>query len=178
MFSPVTFEEQRCEPAQGGKDYIGAFSMFSRPSTPFFDLMQHRYKELWMEEQRARTVVQHVVKKKVGIVQQSFPLMCTALLGTTPHCPTPQGTHGLLPALGRALSWENIPLTTTRLMKPNTDEHPPARSPTGCPLDISSAQVTVTVATIKEQSANAERTAPALSLAWCGNAAPTAAVGV
>lgn len=57
--------------------------MFSRPPTPFFDLMQHRYKELWMEEQRARTRVQHVVKKKVGIVQQSFPLMCTALLSTT-----------------------------------------------------------------------------------------------
>lgn len=91
-----------------------------------------------MEEQRARTRVQHVVKKKVGIVQQSFPLM-HSITEHTPNCPTPQGTNGLLPALGRALSWENIPLTATRLMKPNKDEHPPARS---CPLDISSAQVT------------------------------------
>ncbi|NXH52165.1 CFA77 protein, partial [Rhabdornis inornatus] len=40
-----------------------------RPSTPFFDIMQHRYKELWMEHQRARTVVQRSpVKKKVGII--------------------------------------------------------------------------------------------------------------
>ncbi|NXO86600.1 CFA77 protein, partial [Sitta europaea] len=44
------------------------FGRPSRPSTPFFDIIQHRYKELWMEQQRARTVVQHEVKKKVGIV--------------------------------------------------------------------------------------------------------------
>ncbi|NWT07802.1 CFA77 protein, partial [Vireo altiloquus] len=49
------------------------FGRPSRPSTPFFDVMQHRYKELWMESQRARTVVQHVVKKKVGKIQQCFP---------------------------------------------------------------------------------------------------------
>ncbi|NXA92708.1 CFA77 protein, partial [Melanocharis versteri] len=42
-----------------------------RPSTPFFDIMQHRYKELWMERQRARTVVQHVVKKKIGEVREN-----------------------------------------------------------------------------------------------------------
>ncbi|NWV10102.1 CFA77 protein, partial [Ptilonorhynchus violaceus] len=43
-----------------------------RPSTPFFDLMQHRYKELWMERQRARTVVQHVEKKKkIGEVRET-----------------------------------------------------------------------------------------------------------
>lgn len=142
MFSPVTFQEQRCEPARGGKDYICVFSMFSRPPTPIFDIIQHRYKELWMEQQRARTIVQRVMKKKVGIFQQCFPLMCTALLGMTPHCPTPGGMDGLLPALGGALSLENIPLTTKRLVKPNKDDHPPARSPTGCPLDISSAQVT------------------------------------
>lgn len=58
--------------------------MFSRPPTPFFDIMQHRYKELWMEQQRARTVVQREIKKKVGIFQQCFPLMCTELLGMTP----------------------------------------------------------------------------------------------
>uniref|UniRef100_A0A8C9ML75 Cilia and flagella associated protein 77 n=1 Tax=Serinus canaria TaxID=9135 RepID=A0A8C9ML75_SERCA len=127
----------------GGKAPPGmTFGKPPRPSTPLFDLMQHRYKELWMEEQRARTRVQYMVKKKVGIVQQCFPLMCTVLLSTTPHCPTPQGTNGLLPALGRALSWENIPLTTKRLMKPNKDEHPPSRSHTGSSLDISSAQVT------------------------------------
>ncbi|NWW81833.1 CFA77 protein, partial [Climacteris rufus] len=45
------------------------FGRPARPSTPFFDLMQHRYKELWMEHQRARTVIQHVVKKKVGEVR-------------------------------------------------------------------------------------------------------------
>ncbi|NXA79066.1 CFA77 protein, partial [Thryothorus ludovicianus] len=46
------------------------FGMPPRPATPFFDVIQHRYKELWMEEQRARTAVQHVVKKKVGILGQ------------------------------------------------------------------------------------------------------------
>ncbi|NWV59273.1 CFA77 protein, partial [Malurus elegans] len=40
------------------------FGRPSRPPSPFFDIMQHRFKELWMEEQRARTVVQRVVKKK------------------------------------------------------------------------------------------------------------------
>ncbi|NXS78132.1 CFA77 protein, partial [Erpornis zantholeuca] len=48
-----------CKPPPGM-----TFGRPSRPSTPFFDIMQHRYKELWMESQRARTVVQHVVKKK------------------------------------------------------------------------------------------------------------------
>ncbi|NXE93939.1 CFA77 protein, partial [Menura novaehollandiae] len=42
-----------------------------RPSTPLFDVMQHRYKELWMERQRARTVIQHVVKKKIGEVREN-----------------------------------------------------------------------------------------------------------
>ncbi|NXY13607.1 CFA77 protein, partial [Atrichornis clamosus] len=40
-----------------------------RPSTPFFDLIHHRYKELWMERQRARTVIQHEKKKKIGEVR-------------------------------------------------------------------------------------------------------------
>ncbi|NXC83378.1 CFA77 protein, partial [Cercotrichas coryphoeus] len=45
------------------------FGRPSRPPTPIFDILQHRYKELWMERQRARTVVQHSpVKKKVGIL--------------------------------------------------------------------------------------------------------------
>lgn len=74
--------------------------MFSRPPTPFFDLMQHRYKELWMEEQRARTRVQHVVKKKVGIVQQSLPLMCTALLSTA-QTVLPQRDKWAAPSLGK-----------------------------------------------------------------------------
>ncbi|NWY33088.1 CFA77 protein, partial [Pheucticus melanocephalus] len=53
----------------GGKAPPGmTFGKPPRPPTPFFDIMQHRYKELWMEEQRARTRVQHVVKKKVGII--------------------------------------------------------------------------------------------------------------
>ncbi|NXL74682.1 CFA77 protein, partial [Leptocoma aspasia] len=52
----------------GGKAPPGmTFGRPARPPTPFFDVMQHRFKELWMEEQRARTKVQHVVKKKVGI---------------------------------------------------------------------------------------------------------------
>ncbi|RMB93394.1 hypothetical protein DUI87_30089 [Hirundo rustica rustica] len=50
----------------GGKVPPGmTFGRPSRPSTPLFDIMQHRYKELWMEQQRARTVVQQVVRKKL-----------------------------------------------------------------------------------------------------------------
>ncbi|NXF85991.1 CFA77 protein, partial [Eubucco bourcierii] len=40
----------------------------SRPSTPMFDLLQHKYKELWMEQQRALTAAQRVAKKKVSTV--------------------------------------------------------------------------------------------------------------
>ncbi|NXQ36187.1 CFA77 protein, partial [Alaudala cheleensis] len=48
------------------------FGRPSRPSTPFYDVIQHRYKELWMESQRARTVVQHVEKKKkIGEVREN-----------------------------------------------------------------------------------------------------------
>ncbi|NXF98728.1 CFA77 protein, partial [Sakesphorus luctuosus] len=43
------------------------FGRPARPSTPIFDIIQHRYKELWMERQRARTVVQHVEKKKLEV---------------------------------------------------------------------------------------------------------------
>ncbi|NXI71263.1 CFA77 protein, partial [Anseranas semipalmata] len=42
----------------------------ARPSTPLFDLLQHRYKELWMEQQRALTAALRVEKKKVIILQQ------------------------------------------------------------------------------------------------------------
>ncbi|NXC45505.1 CFA77 protein, partial [Penelope pileata] len=35
----------------------------ARPSTPMFDLLQHKYKELWMERQRALTVAIEVEKK-------------------------------------------------------------------------------------------------------------------
>uniref|UniRef100_A0A8C8SN06 Cilia and flagella associated protein 77 n=1 Tax=Pelusios castaneus TaxID=367368 RepID=A0A8C8SN06_9SAUR len=41
------------------------YGSLARPSTPFFDLLQHRYKEAWMEQQRAITVAQQVGKKKV-----------------------------------------------------------------------------------------------------------------
>lgn len=142
--------------------------MFSRPATPLFDLLQHRYKELWMEEQRARTRVQHAMKKKVRILQQCFPLLCTALLGTTPSLSHPTRDGWAAPSPGKSSQQEKHPLTTKRLVKPNKDGHPPARSPTSHPLDISSAQVTCDSGPTREQSTNADRTAPALSLAWGG----------
>lgn len=102
-------------------DCIVVFSMFSRPCTPFFDLLQHRYKELWMEQQRALTAALRAEKKKV-IVQQQFPLLCTALLpGTTPHCPAP-------PRMGFSQPWGGLSagktpsLTARRLVKPNKDQ--------------------------------------------------------
>ncbi|NXC75435.1 CFA77 protein, partial [Anhinga anhinga] len=41
------------------------YGVTARPCTPFFDLLQHKYKELWMEQQRALTAAQQVEKKKV-----------------------------------------------------------------------------------------------------------------
>ncbi|NXX14707.1 CFA77 protein, partial [Podargus strigoides] len=40
-----------------------------RPSTPFYDLFQHKYKELWMEQQRALTAALRKEKKKVIIMK-------------------------------------------------------------------------------------------------------------
>ncbi|XP_062447297.1 cilia- and flagella-associated protein 77 [Rhea pennata] len=42
------------------------YGIVSRPSTPFFDLLHHKYKELWIEQQRATTVIQQEEKKKKG----------------------------------------------------------------------------------------------------------------
>ncbi|XP_072739192.1 cilia- and flagella-associated protein 77 [Ciconia boyciana] len=40
------------------------YGITARPCTPFFDLLQHKYKELWMEQQRALTAAQQIEKKK------------------------------------------------------------------------------------------------------------------
>ncbi|NWI69003.1 CFA77 protein, partial [Todus mexicanus] len=44
------------------------FGMPARPSTPLFDLLQHKYRELWMEQQRALTLTLQEKKKKVIIL--------------------------------------------------------------------------------------------------------------
>ncbi|XP_065593467.1 cilia- and flagella-associated protein 77 [Cyrtonyx montezumae] len=36
----------------------------ARPSTPLFDILQHKFKELWMEQQRARTAALRLEKRK------------------------------------------------------------------------------------------------------------------
>ncbi|XP_025917849.1 cilia- and flagella-associated protein 77 [Apteryx rowi] len=41
------------------------YGIVSRPSTSFFDLLHHKYKELWMEQQRATAVIQREEKKKL-----------------------------------------------------------------------------------------------------------------
>ncbi|XP_010153155.1 PREDICTED: uncharacterized protein C9orf171 homolog [Eurypyga helias] len=40
------------------------YGIRTRSCTPFFDLLQHKYRELWMEQQRALTVAQREEKKK------------------------------------------------------------------------------------------------------------------
>ncbi|NXS51956.1 CFA77 protein, partial [Brachypteracias leptosomus] len=40
------------------------YGITARSSTPFFDLFQHKYKEQWMEQQRALTAAQRGEKKK------------------------------------------------------------------------------------------------------------------
>ncbi|NXW46982.1 CFA77 protein, partial [Nyctiprogne leucopyga] len=47
------------------------FGITTRPSTPFFDLLQHKYKELWMEQQRARTAAERMGKKKKDGVSET-----------------------------------------------------------------------------------------------------------
>ncbi|NWR63558.1 CFA77 protein, partial [Bucorvus abyssinicus] len=51
------------------------YGIKTRPSTPLFDLLQHKYKELWMEQQRALAAAQQAEKKKVTLLQQCFPLL-------------------------------------------------------------------------------------------------------
>ncbi|NWQ62506.1 CFA77 protein, partial [Neopipo cinnamomea] len=50
------------------------FGRPARPSTPIYDIIQHRYKEMWMERQRARTKVQKIEKKKLAVVSLWFQL--------------------------------------------------------------------------------------------------------
>ncbi|XP_027543822.1 cilia- and flagella-associated protein 77 [Neopelma chrysocephalum] len=45
------------------------FGRPARPSTPIYDIIQHRYKEMWMERQRARTRLQIIEKKKLDQVR-------------------------------------------------------------------------------------------------------------
>ncbi|XP_010142561.1 PREDICTED: uncharacterized protein C9orf171 homolog, partial [Buceros rhinoceros silvestris] len=40
------------------------YGIKTRPSTPLFDLLQHKYKELWMEQQRALATAERAEKKK------------------------------------------------------------------------------------------------------------------
>ncbi|NXL83941.1 CFA77 protein, partial [Alectura lathami] len=47
------------------------FGMPSRPSTPFFDLLQHKYQKLWMEQQRALTAALQMEKKKKDIARDT-----------------------------------------------------------------------------------------------------------
>uniref|UniRef100_A0A8B9PK13 Cilia and flagella associated protein 77 n=1 Tax=Apteryx owenii TaxID=8824 RepID=A0A8B9PK13_APTOW len=55
------------------------YGIVSRPSTPFFDLLHHKYKELWMEQQRATAVIQQEEKKKVITLQLSYETRTTLL---------------------------------------------------------------------------------------------------
>uniref|UniRef100_A0A7M4EFV6 Cilia and flagella associated protein 77 n=1 Tax=Crocodylus porosus TaxID=8502 RepID=A0A7M4EFV6_CROPO len=44
---------------------FGITSCFYRPSTPIFDLLQHRYQEVWVEQQRAAAAARQAEQKKV-----------------------------------------------------------------------------------------------------------------
>ncbi|NWI52233.1 CFA77 protein, partial [Calyptomena viridis] len=63
------FKDIRCKEKERFLSWVPkipdiTFGRPPRPSTPMFDLLQHKYKEEWMEQQRARRVVQKVEKKK------------------------------------------------------------------------------------------------------------------
>ncbi|NWU94242.1 CFA77 protein, partial [Upupa epops] len=55
------------------------YGITARPSTPLFDLLQHKYKELWMEQQRAMTAALRAGKKKVTTLQQVCETRTTLL---------------------------------------------------------------------------------------------------
>ncbi|NWS73982.1 CFA77 protein, partial [Crotophaga sulcirostris] len=44
------------------------YGITTRSSSPFFDLLHHKYKEQWLEEQRALKAAQQAGKKKVIIL--------------------------------------------------------------------------------------------------------------
>ncbi|NWX19674.1 CFA77 protein, partial [Aegotheles bennettii] len=47
------------------------FGITSRPCTPFLDLLQHKYQELWMEQQRSLTATLRMEKKKNDKVRET-----------------------------------------------------------------------------------------------------------
>ncbi|NWX06533.1 CFA77 protein, partial [Caloenas nicobarica] len=67
-------KEEECTRLKKGPLKLPAdmtFGIPARPSTPIFDILQHRYKELWMEQQRALTVAQRVETKKKDKVRET-----------------------------------------------------------------------------------------------------------
>ncbi|NXT43950.1 CFA77 protein, partial [Pelecanoides urinatrix] len=54
------------------------YGITTRSCTPFYDLLQHKYKELWMEQQRALTAALRTEKKKV-ILQEECETRTTFL---------------------------------------------------------------------------------------------------
>uniref|UniRef100_A0A8C8SWW7 Cilia and flagella associated protein 77 n=1 Tax=Pelusios castaneus TaxID=367368 RepID=A0A8C8SWW7_9SAUR len=54
------------------------YGMPARPSTPIIDVFQHKYKELWMEEQRAATEARCKAKEKIirrGKIYETYSTM-------------------------------------------------------------------------------------------------------
>ncbi|XP_046307676.1 cilia- and flagella-associated protein 77 isoform X3 [Marmota monax] len=50
------------------------YGIQARPSTPFFDLLQHRYQQLWVQEQKAtQKAIKLEKKQKVGRHLDTFP---------------------------------------------------------------------------------------------------------
>ncbi|NXG61818.1 CFA77 protein, partial [Hemiprocne comata] len=47
------------------------YGITTRSCTPFLDILQHKYKELWMEQQRALAVTQQMEKKKTNKVRET-----------------------------------------------------------------------------------------------------------
>nr|XP_021135778.1 cilia- and flagella-associated protein 77 isoform X1 [Columba livia] len=92
-------KEEECTRLKKGPIKLPAdmtFGIPARPPTPIFDILQHRYKELWMEQQRALTVAQRVETKKL---QKGKPREThTTLLRKNPQ-PTKKESFWHLPRL-------------------------------------------------------------------------------
>ncbi|XP_074066943.1 cilia- and flagella-associated protein 77 [Macrotis lagotis] len=62
-------KDERCfKKDMSSVDSDSTFGIRPRPSTPFFDLMQHKYQQLWIEEQKAAQKAIKKEKKKQGKV--------------------------------------------------------------------------------------------------------------
>ncbi|KAJ1078290.1 hypothetical protein K5549_016861, partial [Capra hircus] len=91
------------------------FGIRARPSTPFFDLLQHRYQQLWVQEQKATQKAIKLEKKQKVILGKLYETRSSQLrkykppvgldaLWHMPHFQKAGASEGFCPSTGRSQS--------------------------------------------------------------------------